>query len=71
MNHCNFQQKAAFMSREETMGFDRNDLVVCPKPRRVGLLANNLILPFKLHMRYKSFLLYLLRLACGYNQTSN
>ena len=59
------------MSREETMGFDRNDLVVCPKPRRVGLLANNLILPFKLHMRYKSFLLYLLRLACGYNQTSN
>ncbi|KAF2580785.1 hypothetical protein F2Q68_00000544 [Brassica cretica] len=50
MNHCNFQQNAAFMSREETMGFDRNDLVVCPKPRRVGLLANNLILPFKLHM---------------------
>ncbi|KAL0709578.1 hypothetical protein Bca4012_016556 [Brassica carinata] len=49
MNHCNFQQNA-FMSREEMMGFDRKDLVVCPKPRRVGLLANNLIRPLRLHM---------------------
>ncbi|KAJ0261027.1 hypothetical protein HA466_0042270 [Hirschfeldia incana] len=50
MNHCNFQQNA-FMSREEMMGFDRKDLVVCPKPRRVGcLLADNLIRPLRLHM---------------------
>ncbi|KAL9810503.1 hypothetical protein AtNW77_Chr5g0100031 [Arabidopsis thaliana] len=49
MNHCNLQQNA-FMSREEMMGFDRKDLVVCPKPRRVGLLANNVIRPLRLHM---------------------
>ncbi|CAH8364643.1 unnamed protein product [Eruca vesicaria subsp. sativa] len=51
MNHYNFQQNTAFMSREEMMGFDRKDLVVCPKPRRVGcLLTNNLIRPIRLHM---------------------
>ncbi|KAL1205835.1 hypothetical protein V5N11_017923 [Cardamine amara subsp. amara] len=49
MNHCNLQQNA-FMSREEMMGFDPKDLVVCPKPRRVGLLANNVIRPLRLHM---------------------
>ncbi|CAH2072632.1 unnamed protein product [Thlaspi arvense] len=49
MNHCNLQQNA-FMSREEMMGFDRKDLVVCPKPRRVGLLANSVIRPLRLHM---------------------
>ncbi|CAN6811340.1 unnamed protein product, partial [Brassica oleracea] len=48
MNHCNFQQNAAFMSREEMMGFDCNDLVVCPKPRRVGV--GLLIRPLRLHM---------------------
>ncbi|CAN7005595.1 hypothetical protein BRARA_C00707 [Brassica rapa] len=48
MNHCNFPQNAAFMSREETMGFDCNDLVVCPKPRRVGV--GLLIRPLRLHM---------------------
>lgn len=67
MNHCNFPQNAAFMSREETMGFDCNDLVVCPKPRRVGV--GLLIRPLRLHMRYKSFLLFLLSFSCGYNQT--
>lgn len=62
MNHCNFQQNAAFMSREEMMGFDCNDLVVCPKPRRVGV--GLLIRPLRLHMRYKSFLLVLLSFSC-------
>lgn len=53
MNHYNFQQQNAFMSpREEMMGFERKDLVVCPKPRRVVgcLLTNNLIRPLRLHM---------------------
>lgn len=47
-------QYNAFVSREEEMmGLDRsNDLVVCPKPRRVGVLANNLTRPLRLHMRY-------------------
>ncbi|CAN7037846.1 unnamed protein product, partial [Brassica rapa subsp. trilocularis] len=40
---CNIQQNA-FMSRE--------DLVVFPKPRRVGLLSNNIIRPLRFHMRY-------------------
>ncbi|CAF2119851.1 hypothetical protein HID58_008714 [Brassica napus] len=48
MNHCNFPQNAAFMSRDETLGFDCNDLVVCPKPRRVGV--GLLIRPLRLHM---------------------
>ncbi|KAG5408549.1 hypothetical protein IGI04_004868 [Brassica rapa subsp. trilocularis] len=39
---CNIQQNA-FMSRE--------DLVVFPKPRRVGLLSNNIIRPLRFHMR--------------------
>lgn len=30
----------------------REDLVVCPKPRRVGLLSNNIIRPLRFHMRY-------------------
>jgi len=38
------------MSREEMIGFDRKNLVVCPKPRRVGLLANTVIRPLRLHM---------------------
>ncbi|KAF2536283.1 hypothetical protein F2Q68_00022664 [Brassica cretica] len=50
MNQYNAQQKAS-VSREEMMGLDRsNDLVVCPKPRRVGVLANNLTRPLRLHM---------------------
>ncbi|KAL1211401.1 hypothetical protein V5N11_023419 [Cardamine amara subsp. amara] len=40
MNHCNLQQNV-FMSRD--------DSVVCPKPRRVGILANNVIRPHRLH----------------------
>lgn len=55
MNQYNLQQKNnAFMSRreEEMMGLDRSnkeDLVVCPKPRRVGLLVTR---PLRLHVRY-------------------
>ncbi|KAJ0243613.1 hypothetical protein HA466_0196440 [Hirschfeldia incana] len=49
MNQYNLQQ-SAFMSREEEMmmGLDRSkeDLVVCPKPRRVATL----IRPLRLHM---------------------
>ncbi|KAG2238799.1 hypothetical protein Bca4012_024109 [Brassica carinata] len=41
MNHCKLEQNA-FMSRE--------DLVVCPKPRRVCLLSNNFIHPLRFHM---------------------
>ncbi|KAH0860732.1 hypothetical protein HID58_088993 [Brassica napus] len=50
MNQYNAQQNA-FVSGEEMMGLDRsNDLVICPKPRRVGVLANNLTRPLRLHM---------------------
>uniref|UniRef100_A0A1J3JZ05 Uncharacterized protein n=1 Tax=Noccaea caerulescens TaxID=107243 RepID=A0A1J3JZ05_NOCCA len=43
MNHCKLQENA-FMSRDESRGS-----VVCPKPRRVGLLANNVVRSFRLH----------------------
>ncbi|XP_010558558.1 PREDICTED: uncharacterized protein LOC104827157 [Tarenaya hassleriana] len=53
MNHCNLQQNA-FVSRDEMRGFvpicDPKDLVVCPKPRRVGILANNGMRPLRLHV---------------------
>ncbi|KAJ0244610.1 Uncharacterized protein HA466_0192170 [Hirschfeldia incana] len=47
MNHCNLQQNA-FMSRDdESRGFVVP--VVCPKPRRVSILSNNVIHPFRSH----------------------
>ncbi|XP_023641822.1 uncharacterized protein LOC17891221 isoform X2 [Capsella rubella] len=51
MNHCNLQQNAFIMSRDESRGFvssifcDPMDSVVCPKPRR----PNNVIRPLRLH----------------------
>ncbi|XP_013584690.1 PREDICTED: uncharacterized protein LOC106293556 [Brassica oleracea var. oleracea] len=53
MNHCNLKQNA-FMSPEESIGFvvpvscNSVDTVVCPKPRRVGILLNNVIRPYRL-----------------------
>ncbi|KAJ6356885.1 hypothetical protein OIU78_004888 [Salix suchowensis] len=46
MNHCAIQQNA-FSTREEIRSSvsvpvsDRRDPVVCPKPRRLGLLNNH------------------------------
>ncbi|XP_022983663.1 uncharacterized protein LOC111482209 [Cucurbita maxima] len=44
MNHYIVQQNT-FISREETKGFasisDLKDPIVCPKPRRLAILANN------------------------------
>lgn len=58
-NHCNLQQNV-FMSRDESMVS-----VVCPKPRRVGILANNVVCTFRLHSRYTIIksLLFLLSLS--------
>ncbi|KAJ0098959.1 hypothetical protein Patl1_21456 [Pistacia atlantica] len=45
-----YHQKNAFVAREETRGFefsDQRESVVCPKPRRVGILASNCTRPFR------------------------
>ncbi|CAH8385753.1 unnamed protein product [Eruca vesicaria subsp. sativa] len=45
MNHCNFQLNAF----EDSRGFaDAVSSVVCPKPRRVGILSSNVIPQFRL-----------------------
>ncbi|CAH2055286.1 unnamed protein product, partial [Thlaspi arvense] len=50
MNHCNLQQNA-FMSRDESRGYDLSCVtsLVCPKPRRVCILPDNVFRPFRLH----------------------
>jgi hypothetical protein len=58
MNHCNLQQSAfAVVGSEEMRGSvsisDLKGPMVCPKPRRVGVLANNSLRPLRWHMRYK------------------
>ncbi|XP_010549926.1 PREDICTED: uncharacterized protein LOC104820949 [Tarenaya hassleriana] len=58
MNRCSLQQNA-FVSRDEMRGgfvpiSDPKDPVVCPMPRRVGILANNVIRPLRLHMSQAS-----------------
>ncbi|XVF31607.1 hypothetical protein REPUB_Repub17cG0005800 [Reevesia pubescens] len=60
MNHCNLQQNAAISAYEEMIGLisisdhQKGGPVVCPKPRRVGVLANNPIWPLRLHMSHQA-----------------
>ncbi|KAF4391463.1 uncharacterized protein LOC115722871 isoform X1 [Cannabis sativa] len=56
MNHFSFQQNA-FMAREEirggsgsTFASDPMDPVVCPRPRRVGILASNFVKSLRLQI---------------------
>ncbi|XP_022772069.1 uncharacterized protein LOC111314706 [Durio zibethinus] len=59
MNHCNLQQNAAASAYEELRGLisisdhQKGGPVVCPKPRRIGVLANNPIKPLRLHMSHQ------------------
>ena len=60
MNHCNLKQNAfSVVGSEEMRGSvsisDLKGPVVCPKPRRVGVLANNSLRPLRWHMRYNNF----------------
>ncbi|PQQ09004.1 uncharacterized protein Pyn_14789 [Prunus yedoensis var. nudiflora] len=55
MNHFNVQhQNASFMGCEDIRGSafisDTKDPVVCPKPRRVGILSNSPIRPLRWQM---------------------
>ena len=53
MNHCNLQQNAFMSSHDESRGFVVPvSSVVCPKPRRVSILSNNVIHPLRSHSRY-------------------
>ncbi|XWS75468.1 hypothetical protein CRYUN_Cryun01aG0091100 [Craigia yunnanensis] len=60
MNHCNLQQNAAVSAYEEIRGLisipdnQKGGPVVCPKPRRIGVLANNPIRPLRLHMSHQA-----------------
>ncbi|XP_015869877.1 uncharacterized protein LOC107407161 isoform X2 [Ziziphus jujuba] len=58
MNHCNLQQNVFVACEEMTRGpalvSDPKDPVVCPKPRRVGILSNNMLKPLRLHMSQQS-----------------
>ncbi|XP_059452600.1 uncharacterized protein LOC132183215 [Corylus avellana] len=56
MNHCNFQQNAFVAGGEEMRSTvsisDLKGPVVCPKPRRVGVLANTQVRPLRWHMSH-------------------
>nr|POF06386.1 hypothetical protein CFP56_55469 [Quercus suber] len=57
MNHCNLKQNAfSAVGSEEMRGpvsiSDLKGPVVCPKPRRVGVLANNSLRPLRWHMSH-------------------
>lgn len=53
MNHCNLQQNAFMSPHDESRGFVVPvSSVVCPKPRRVSILSNNVIHPCRSHSRY-------------------
>ncbi|GMP83310.1 hypothetical protein CsSME_00037271 [Camellia sinensis var. sinensis] len=63
MNHCAVQQQNAFAACEEMRSsvsvsiYDRRETVVCPKPRRLGLLntgLNDQFRPLRWHMSYQS-----------------
>lgn len=64
MNHCAIQQKHAFAACEEMRSSvggvpvsDRRDPLVCPKPRRCGLLNstfNDPIRPLRWHLSYQA-----------------
>lgn len=57
MNHFNLH-KDAFASHDETRGlvsiYDSKGSVLCPKPRRVGIPANNPIRPMRWHMSHQA-----------------
>ncbi|XP_010263832.1 PREDICTED: uncharacterized protein LOC104601984 isoform X2 [Nelumbo nucifera] len=61
MNHCGFQQNAFAACDERRSSFsisERKDLVVCPKPRRLGLLnhaINDSIRPLRWHFSQPDF----------------
>lgn len=55
MNHCNPQQNAFVVCeemRDSAFVSDPKDPVVFPKPRRVGILSNNMMRPLRLQTRY-------------------
>ncbi|XP_057963394.1 uncharacterized protein LOC131154569 [Malania oleifera] len=64
MNHCAIQQQNAFAAREEMNRSsvslplsDRRDPVVCPKPRRLGLLnatINDHMRPLRWHLSHQA-----------------
>ncbi|KAG8489291.1 hypothetical protein CXB51_017339 [Gossypium anomalum] len=62
MNHYNLQQNPVAVSAYEEMGgfissiseHHRAGPVVCPNPRRLGVLTNNPIKPFRLHMSHQA-----------------
>ena len=65
MNHCAIQQKHAFAAREEMRSSvvagvpisDRRDPVVCPKPRRLGLVNstfNDPLRPLRWHLSHQA-----------------
>lgn len=60
MNHCNLQQNATVSAYEELRGFisitdhQKGGAVVCPKPRRIEILANNPTKPLRLHMSHQA-----------------
>lgn len=58
MNHFNVQQQnASFVGCEGIRGsdlmFDTKEPLVCPKPRRVGILSNNPIRPVRWQMSHQ------------------
>lgn len=58
MNHCNLQQNAV-VACEELRGLlsvsDLKGPLICPKPRRVGMLANNPNKSLRCYVRYIFF----------------
>lgn len=56
MNHCDLQKSvvtACEEMRRSVFISDRKDTVVCPKPRRVGLLTNHPIRHLRWHMSHQ------------------
>ncbi|CAN6724304.1 unnamed protein product [Malus baccata var. baccata] len=52
MNHCAMQQGSALSAREDMRSCSK-DFVVCPKPRRLGLL-NDLVRSFRWHFSHQA-----------------
>ncbi|KAB2004150.1 hypothetical protein ERO13_D11G169800v2 [Gossypium hirsutum] len=50
MNRCSFQENASVSSCDH----QRGGLVVCPKPRRIGVLANNPNRSLRLHLSHQA-----------------
>ncbi|KAE8664759.1 hypothetical protein F3Y22_tig00112738pilonHSYRG00307 [Hibiscus syriacus] len=57
MNPCNLQRNSAVSAYEEMRGLisiSDGGPVVCPKPRRNRVLANNPVRPLRLHMSHQA-----------------